>query len=362
MRRVFPPMAASLWLCAAVNASAGQTPRNTLFPIDQDACFGKVFDAAHLQRHPDQRIAGIHVFRRPAPAPGPDQGTSQDGAKSAPLRNSAPIDVSALISFRDREGAVRNGLSCRPDDSGRLQCGVDCDTGRFMLERDGSRGLILRNAGFAPSGGCGELAGSAEIAVAPGKADALFRLPKLAPEVCRAQLRKAAPVSAEAPPLHRRLTPNETFCFGRDFDRAHLARHPQQKIASIRITRGEADLAADQGAWPSAMKITALVTLRDRIVKRTANYVCAPLDNSLECENALKDEKVISICRRFHLAGGTADELLLINRRDGLPIESDCDEVRIAEEENGSRDRITPSDDRIFRLSRMPAAACRPGR
>jgi hypothetical protein len=158
------------------------------------------------------------------------------------------------------------------------------------------------------------------------------------------------------------LTPDESFCFGRDFDRAHLARHPRQKIASIRITHSEADLGADHGERPSPMKLTALVTLRDRIVKRTANYVCTPLDTSLECENALKDEKVISICRRFHLVGAPADDLLLINRRDGLPIESDCDEVRIAEEDNGAGDRITPSDDRIIRLSRMPAAACRPGR
>jgi hypothetical protein len=43
----------------AVSGSAGAP----LFVADQEACFGRVYDRAHLAAHPNQTVTSLHIFR-----------------------------------------------------------------------------------------------------------------------------------------------------------------------------------------------------------------------------------------------------------------------------------------------------------
>src|SRR6188768_2252710 len=51
---------AALWLGVWPAASEPQRP---LFPADQEACFSRVYDAAHLRSHPRQKAARVFVMR-----------------------------------------------------------------------------------------------------------------------------------------------------------------------------------------------------------------------------------------------------------------------------------------------------------
>jgi hypothetical protein len=57
-------------------------------------------------------------------------------------------------------------------------------------------------------------------------------------------------------PLRERFQESELFCFGRDYDAAHLAKHPQQKVASIRVGRlnPEAERRNSYQKWPDDVK------------------------------------------------------------------------------------------------------------
>jgi len=61
----------------------------------------------------------------------------------------------------------------------------------------------------------------------------------------------------------------------------------------------------------------------------------------------------------LHLARGSGDDILLINRQDGLPIDAAC-QAKPAEQASGDYPRRqTRSDDKVFRLTRMPVDAYR---
>jgi hypothetical protein len=61
----------------------------------------------------------------------------------------------------------------------------------------------------------------------------------------------------------------------------------------------------------------------------------------------------------LHLARGSGDDVLLINRQDGLPIEAACQAKPPDQASGDYPQRPTRSDDKVFRLTRMPVEACR---
>jgi hypothetical protein len=42
---------------------AGAQAGAQLFVADQEACFGRVYDRAHLAAHPNQTVTSLHIFR-----------------------------------------------------------------------------------------------------------------------------------------------------------------------------------------------------------------------------------------------------------------------------------------------------------
>ena len=354
--------AATILQCLPATAQAGAP----LFTADQEACFGRVYDRGHLASHPAQKVTSIHIFRSLSERPEAEnwQQNQRDEAIKR-YRESGETSVHAFVTFRDRKGYFHNALTCNKKTRNGVGCYIECDGGSFDIKRESPTTALLNNKGFVLIGGCGEEIEEAEqVYFSPGKDDKVFRLESKPAAVCRAEEQKAKPIRA-GKPLRERFGEQETFCFGRDYDAAHQAKHPRQKVASIRVGRltpGEERLDKSLAQkWPNDVKLSVSFTLKAAAGRRALNYICSPQEASWEC-SAETASTGRSTCdgNTMHLARGAGDDIVLINRQDGLPIEAACQAKPAEEPSDGDfQRRRTRSDDNTFRLGRMPIEACR---
>jgi hypothetical protein len=351
-------------LVAGSAASQAQTP---IFKAEEEACFGRVYDRAHLAKHPKQKAVSVHVWRSLSERPEAENWTPGQRAEAIrQFKEDGQILVDAYVTFRDRKGHFYNTLSCSVgDDKTKLNCMIDCDGGSFVLEPTKANAALLHNNGFVLIGGCGEDVSEHEMVhFSPGDDDKVFRLERMPAAACLAEVQKAKPVR-KGTPLRARFKPDEPFCFGRDYDSAHLAKNPQQKVAKIRVGRlnpakEKADNPdADPNVWIS--NVVLMVSLNAKAGPgRKADYTCQPLDGSWECTMQHK-EGAPSSClgRKVNLVRTETDDILLLNRKTGLMIDADCENLPKPATDQIPRHAPTPSDDKVFRLTRMPVEACR---
>jgi hypothetical protein len=341
-----------------------------MFEAEKEACFGRVYDQAHLKAHPQQKVTSIHVFR------------SLDDRKEAenwtPARRQERIDmlksenpsvgVDAYVTFRDRKGYFYNSLSCSDSSDEGVMCGIDCDGGSFVLKPGNAGSIMLQNNGFVLIGGCGEdIEQADQVYFTPGKDDKVFRLDKKPADVCRAEEQKTTPIRlGQGQPLRERFKPDEPFCYGRDYDAAHMAKHPQQKVASIRV--GRLDTAQERketatmsaSEWPGDVRVNVAMKMKAGAA-RNANYSCDPEVSNWKC-HITGPETHNDTCteRYFNLSRAPGENISLINRRDGLPIDFTCPNTSKSQNAGDDMDkRKTKSDDASFRLTKMPLEACR---
>jgi hypothetical protein len=341
---------------------AGAQAGAPLFVADQEACFGRVYDRAHLAAHPNQTVTGLHIFRYLGERPEAEnwQASRRDEAIKR-FRQSGVAWVQAFVTFRGRPGYFHNWLVCRKEAKEGTECFVECDGGRFDLKRESAGTVLLNNHGFVLIGPCfDDVEASKEVYFSPGRDDKVFRLEAKAVSICRAEERKAIPIRP-GKPLRERFQESESFCFGRDYDAAHLAKHPQQKVVSIRVGRlnPEAERRNSDQKWPDDVKLSVALTVKAATIRRTLTYACSPREASWEC-TAESVPDAASSCDgdTIHLARGRDDDILLINRKEGLPIDAPC-QAKQKSEPNDDYQQATRSDDRTFRLVRMPIEACR---
>jgi hypothetical protein len=336
--------------------------RAPVFTADRDACYGRIYDAAHLKSHPKQKVTSIHVLRSVNRRREAENWTPDARAESIrSFREDGLTSVSAFVNFRDRKGTFHNSLTCEKETREGVRCMIECDGGSFRLTRAGANSVLLHNNGFVLIGGCGEeIEEGKEVYFDPGADDKEFRLDNMPIAACRAEEQKATPISA-GPPLRERFKENEQFCFGRDYDAAHLASHPKQMVAQLRVGRltpgKERDADATEKWWWFHVKLDVSVTLRETLKTTTVRYACTPQDASWDCERIVKSESP-SACgaRSIKIVRGPGDEILLYNRSSGLPLDNECETAQTGEQ-FPSRP-MTRSDDRIFRLTRMPIRQC----
>jgi hypothetical protein len=265
---------------------AGAQAGAPLFVADQEACFGRVYDRAHLAAHPNQTVTGLHIFRYLGERPEAEnwQASRRDEAIKR-FRQSGVAWVQAFVTFRGRPGYFHNWLVCRKEAKEGTECFVECDGGRFDLKRESAGTVLLNNHGFVLIGPCfDDVEASKEVYFSPGRDDKVFRLEAKAVAICRAEERKAMPIRP-GKPLRERFQENEVFCFGRDYDADHLAKHPQQKVASIRVARlSPASEHRDaHQKWSAGLKLSVALTLKAAATRRALTYVCNPGEASWEC-------------------------------------------------------------------------------
>ena len=354
-------VAAILMLTAALPAPSAAQTRTPIFTADKEACFGRVYDRAHLASHPQQKVTSLHVMRslgerREAENWQPDQRSEL----IKKFRESGEAEVLAFVTFKDRKGAFYNSLTCNKEGAKGTLCYIDCDGGSFSLKQ-ANPAVLLENEGFVLVGGCAEeVAEGKEVYFKPGKDDKVFRLDSKPMAVCRAEEQKVLPVRAGVP-LRERFKEDEEFCFGRDYDEAHLTSHPQQLVNTIRVGRLDpAKERADPDAnkyWWFNVALDVKLTLRAGTTP-TTHYNCTPQEGNWECSRATGEE-THNACndRMIQIVRGPGDEIYLHNRTSGLPITNECATAKDVGQYPSKP--ATASDDRSFRLTRMPVAACR---
>jgi hypothetical protein len=347
----------------ALSGSAGAQAGGPLFVADQEACFGRVYDRAHLAVHPNQTVTSFHIFRYLGERPEAEswQASQRDEAIKR-FRRTGYAAVQAFVTFRGRPGYFHNWLLCAKEAKEGTKCSIECDGGSFDLKRESAGTVLLNNNGFILIGGCSEdVEASKEVYFAPGRDDKVFRLEAKAVAICRAEERKTIPIRP-GKPLRERFQESELFCFGRDYEAAHLAKHPQQKVVSIRVGRlnPEAERRNSDQKWPDDVKLSVALTVKAATTRRALTYVCSPREASWECTAESVPDAAASSCDgdTIHLARGRGEDILLINRKEGLPIDAPC-QAKLTSEPSDDHQQPTRSDDRTFRLVRMPIEACR---
>jgi hypothetical protein len=264
------------------------------------------------------------------------------------------INVQAFVTFRDRPGYFHNWLMCMGGSTGGVNCFVECGGGTFDMKRESPTTALLYNHGFIVMGGCGsEIEEGKEVFFNPGEDDRVFRPETKPVAVCRAEEQKSIPIGLGRP-LREHFKKDEAFCFGRDYDAAHLASHPQQKISSLRAV-ARLDPASANDWRDTVLNLDIAVTLKRGGPARRAQYSCSPLAASWECSLESASEGYTACSgRTINLVRGRNDEVMLVNRNSGLPIENECEAAPVGRPGGPS----TSSDDRIFRLSPISVEAC----
>jgi hypothetical protein len=334
---------AALLLIAATTPLAAQNEKNTSplpshLPIATEACFGRVYDAAHLKTHPRQRVTSFHLSREFKSDPySEDQGSGEDELKSVDGEYGR-VNVTAYVRFRDRKGVYTNGLSCGKTDDGKIRCGVDCDGGAFNLKTSG-QSLLLENEGFVVVGGCGasEDDSENEERVSPGADDKVFRLDPKPFAACTAERDAMAPVWAKlGTPLRTRFSDNETLCFSRSYDAAHLKSHPKQAVKRIAVLKTKESLK-EPGA--QFYELTFRIETRDgRTFEGKTD--CASDRYAFGCQPKVP----MDADRYFYLTRAGNNDILLRDKHALL---------------EKLFDRKLGADDRVFRLRTEAAEACR---
>jgi hypothetical protein len=336
--------------------------RPPIFAADREACFGRVYDAAHLKAHPKQKVTSLHVLRSLEERREAENWTPDARAEAIrSFREEGQASVTAFVNFRDKKGTFHNSLTCDKETAAGMTCLIECDGGSFRLNRSGANSVMLNNNGFVLIGGCGEEVEEGQIRhFSPGADDKVFRLDSLPIAACRAEQQKATPIPA-GPPLRERFKEDEQFCFGRDYDPAHLKSNPKQMVSQIRVGRLTPDKEQDPDApekfWWFRVKLDVSITLRSTLKTTTIRYACYPREGDWDCRRQHESDGP-SECRdrSFQLVRGPNDELTLRNNHSGLAITNECEKAQ-GGQQFGNRP-LTRSDDRSFRLTRMPIRQC----
>lgn len=108
---------ASLLLAGAANAQSARPTLDRFFPVGEDFCFGRAYDAAHLGRNPKQSVTAIHVggrnAQRSAPSPGNREATTAGN-----------VYVTLTVRFRDTPSPRTWPGSCFEEGSDAIRCKI----------------------------------------------------------------------------------------------------------------------------------------------------------------------------------------------------------------------------------------------
>lgn len=310
------------------------SPMPEHLPLRAETCFGRTYDAAHLRKHPRQRVTSFHILRDFSPDPNAEtEHLSREEMLSADGEY-GNILLSGYVRVRGRKGVYSNQFTCRPDDTAAMRCGIDCDGGQFTARPRGSS-LLVQNEGFVVLGGCGASEDDTDnpVFISPGADDKVFRLDRQPLAQCSALRDAQKPVWAKlGPPLRERFSGDRALCLSRTYDAAHLAKHPQQTVRRIAILKS----AGQKPHEPPQYNLAFRVEIRDgrKFEGRTS---CWPEGYTYACTH----DAELDTERSFYLtrAGGA----VLRDRKGSL----------------GSLLKTKlGSDDRMFRLDPSAEAAC----
>lgn len=123
-------LAAFSALCVlSLTSPAAARPLEDELPLQGEACWQRIYDAAHLKAHPKQKVAHIRLAHR---------GNSEDGT----------LYLSLDMNLRKRTNTGKFdyvlGGYCKPSGTS-LTCTPEWDAGTFSIEKGPKKTLLIHN-------------------------------------------------------------------------------------------------------------------------------------------------------------------------------------------------------------------------
>jgi hypothetical protein len=156
------------WIARLDRRAPADTPdllRIAVKGEENEGCFMRSYDAAHLEAHPAQTVTGmtLHLHRRPGTEP-------QDTFK-------------LFVQKKNRKRPLTTSGFC--GQGTQIVCNVECDGGGIAVDIDPKGDGVLvrldRGPGWIRMEDCGE-----ELTLTPGADDRVFRLSRAPKALCRA--------------------------------------------------------------------------------------------------------------------------------------------------------------------------------
>jgi hypothetical protein len=296
---------------ALAQAESNIGPRTlAVFPQGEERCYRATFDT--LEK--GQLVQSFQLYRllRPNPAKEDIEMTAAEEV-AYDKRPDAVNWANVVVRLKGHDGVFDQGLSCYDGEaSDQLRCGVDCDGGSFVVHpvAEGINISFEKGNGLSLNASCGEPDDTGKSRWLTGEeAGTSMTLVAQPPEACLADDLAVRPAFVkDEMPLRERLGDSKWNCLSRDYDAAHLAKHPQQKVKSIALTvSGGPKIETDEYGYQSTVFNAGLsVTLRDgRTGKETVE--CFADEYQFRCGEAFRlrrnDSKTAML-----LAGGYSGE------------------------------------------------------
>jgi hypothetical protein len=282
--------AATLSLCSEATAQDAGRMLLDAFPRGEEACYGRVYDAAHLARHPRQRMSAFHLFKSLTPDPMKEEGYRTPAAEIAHDRKETGARwLSVLVRFKDKPGKLyRQEVECQGNGEG-FHCGRDCDGGGFAARASGGRLFLSQDRaeqGLRLAAACDPDEEGEGMRLDPKEDATSWTLERLQMSACHAERDAARPPWAKAAgPLSERWVDRGGVCHGRSYDAAHLGRHPEQKVVAVTLrTEDRVRHDGDIDDFSTFVPVRLSAKLRDgTVVSRTAR--CTARDYVFACHD-----------------------------------------------------------------------------
>ena len=297
------PMVAVFAAVLAMPAQAQDRPAvppevRAIFPPSEDYCYAYAAHTAAKDMKPKQKLTDFNLYRLYDPNPSLEEIELPRQEAIAYYRkpeNANWTDV--LARFSDKPFLYSQSVSCwvSSEDKHQVFCGVECDGGSFNVDTH-SDGITARfdtgSGGLSLNQSCGEPDDAGiDRWMTAAEAGGKVVLEKQPASACSELDRKAHPAFAKDPvPLRERIATFGWRCLNRSYDKAHMAKHPKQKVTNISVAisgKARVDRPSAEEYPSTLLDVTLSFMLRNGEVKSRA-VQCRAFQYEFSCDGGFR--------------------------------------------------------------------------
>ena len=267
-----------------------------IFPSSTEYCYAAHMAAKDMK--PKQKLTDFYLYRLYDPNPALEEiEPSRQQAIDYFSKPGSANWTDVLARFSDKPFLYSQSLACwvSGEDNKQVSCGVECDGGSFKVDTH-SDGIVARfdtdSGGLLLNQSCGEPVDEGNDRwMTTAEAGGKVVLEKQPAAACGELDRAAHPAFAkDQVPLRERIATLGWRCLNRSYDKAHLAKHPKQKVTNISVTIGGQARSDRRSAdeYPSTLlDVTLSFRLRNGDVKSRA-VQCRAFQYEFSCDGGFR--------------------------------------------------------------------------
>jgi hypothetical protein len=305
----------------------------SMFPRGEEFCYGRRYDAAHLNKNPGQTLREFYLYNLfdPDPAKEEVQSTLAD-ARRSDAAATGDRSVNVLARFTDNDGYYGQIVLCT-DYRDRAGCFVECDGGGFGVAAKGKSLIVdlAKGSGRLRLQAMCDPDEEGRDRELERKENSLIRTDRLGPASCTAAKAAARPVFVkDEVPIRKRVANGDWKCLKRVYDARHLAKHPKQAIAALALSfDGAPRTKNEDGYLTTTLNVTLAARTRGGETARK-DVVCTADGYQWRCEDfrlRRRDAKsALLLAGQYALLEGESSDTLTLA---GLRLGRDDDVFRL---------------------------------